>query len=450
VTDLAHELQQAIAERNFPKSSHLLEHIRKSNRIADVTELLEEEYNSISYHTLELRDHITYYLGMWDVYFAVQVSSLDMLRLLTGDLGTDPQIFMIDFVRDLLNRQDPRVDQFYISVETISRGQYAILLPDILTHRTDELENCTIFYKRGPIPLYCTANLLRTYYGYQIITATMNDRVFESVVSEKTFSIIEESLRSAGLDVAKMLVPVEPEDWDDVICKVGLVEASPEESRELRTLHRVYAARSEIFLESFRKQAAALDTILNAKTQLCNDILMSVASDRTHEMHLRAVKGLGDLGGMNVLEFLSAMLSVKDASTRNVVARALSTLASHSKWSSVGQKIPTSMLKTSTLDISKINKILNTLIAKDMPVAMVEDTLVAVVTQDSKNAAVILTRLLAKPQVSIRKAVIKVSRLLERETATSVIREALEDESPEVVAMAEEEINARWPDEVWD
>jgi len=449
VTDLALELQKAITERNFPASSHLIEHIRKADRIADVTELLEKEYNSLSYHTLELRDHITYFLGMWDVYFAVQISSLDMLRLLSKGLDTDPQIFMIDFTRNLLDTQDPRFDQFYASVETISRGQYAVLLPDILSHRASELENCVIYYRRGPVPLYCIAHLLRTYYGHQIITATMNDKVFDSVFSEKSFSMIEKSLSSAGLDVSKMLVGIEPEDWEDVICKVRLIETSPEESKELKTLYRVYAARSEIFLESFRKQAASLDTILNAKTQLCNDILMAVASDSSHEMHLRAVKGLGDLGGSDVLEYLSGLLSAEDTSTRNIAARALSTLTSHSKWSSVSHKIPASAAKTSISDISKINQILNTLIAKDMPVAMIEDTLLALVTQDSENAVDILTRLLAKPQISIKKAVIKSSKLLERDSAASVIRKALDDDSPEIVALAEEELNSRWPDEIW-
>jgi len=449
VTDLALELQKAIAERNFSASSHLLEHVRTGDMIADVTEILENEYNSLSYHTLELRDHIAYYLGMWDVYFAVQISSIDLLRFLKDDLETDPQDFMVDFARDLLDKQDQHFDQFYTSVETISRGQYAVLLPEILSYRTNELENCIIYYKRGPIPLYCTANLLRTYYGHQIVTATMNDRVFELVVSEKIFSVIAESLTSAGLDVSKMLVGVDPENWEDIVCKVSLTESSPEESKELRTLHRVYAARSEIFLESFRKQAAALDTILNAKTQLCNDILMSVALDSGHEMHLRAVKGLGDIGGTNVLEFLSGMLNTSDSSTRNVAARALSILASHSKWSSVSHRIPATTSKVTVLDISKINQILNTLLAKEMPVAMIEDTLIALVNQNSRNAADILIRLLAKPQINIKKAVIKTSKLLERENAASVIHEALEDESPEIVALAEEELNTRWPDEVW-
>jgi hypothetical protein len=449
VTDLAQELQKAIAERNFQASSHLLEHVRKADSITEVMDILEKEYNSLSYHTLEFRDHIAYYLGMWDVYFSVQISSLELLRLLRNDKGNDPQLFILDFIRDLLDKQDPRFDQFYTSVETVSRGQYAVLLPQILTHRTEELENCVIYYKRGIVPLYCTANLLRTYYGQKIVTATFNDQTFESIVNEKMFSKIAESLTSAGMNVSKMLVGVEPEDWEDTICKIRIIESPLEESKELRTLHRVYAARTEIFLESFRKQAAALDTILNAKTQLCNDVLVAVASDRTHEMRLRAVKGLGDVGGSNILEFLSRLLNDNDSSIRNVAARALSTLASHSKWSSVSHTIPSTASKMQILDISKINQILNRLLSKDMPIEMIEDTLIAIITQDRRNANSILMKLLAKPQNSIKKAVIKTSRLLDRDDAASIIRLALKDESSEIVSMAETEINSRWPDEIW-
>jgi hypothetical protein len=449
VTDLTQEIQHAINDRNFSVSSHLINHMRKAKSITEVTDALESDYNALSYHTLELRDHISYYFGMWDVYFAVQISSLDMLRLLKEDMSIDPQVFMLEFTRDLLERQDPRFNQFYASVETISKGQYAVLLPQILAHRTDELENCTIYYKSKPVPLYCTANLLRTYYGEKIISATLSDQVFEVVVGEKAFAVIERALVSAGMDISKMLVEVNPEDWEDIICKVGKTEGPPEESRELRTLHRVYAARSEIFLSSFRKQAAALDTILNSKTQLCNDILMAVAADKTHEMRLRAVKGLGDIGSTAALEFLSSMLNDSDSSVRGVAARALSTLASRSKWSTVDHRIPATASKVAALDISKINRILNTMISKEMPAAMIEDTLIAVVNQDGRNAANLLSRLLAKPQISVKKAVIKTSQLLDRKYAARVIRRALDDESPEVVALAEKELNTRWPDEIW-
>jgi hypothetical protein len=143
------------------------------------------------------------------------------------------------------------------------------------------------------------------------------------------------------------------------------------------------------------------------------------------------------------------MLNDGEPAVRNVVARAISTLASHSKWSSGGHKIPESNLKAPSLDISKINRILTTLVAKRMPVAMIEDTLIAVTTHGGRNAVHILMRLLAKPDVSIKKAVIKSSRLLQRDAAASIILTALHDESPEIVAMAEEELNSRWPDEVW-
>ena len=438
-----------MVERNFPASSYLLDRARKNNQIADVAKLLEVEYDPYPQHTLELRDHVTYYLGMWDVYFAVQVSSANMLRLLTNHVGGDVQVFMIDFVKRLLDQRDSRFNQFYASVETISKGQYAVVLPQILTLRSEELENCIIHYKRGPVPLYCTVNLLRTYYGQKIVSAIANDEIFESVVSEKTFGVIAESLQAAGIDVSKMLVGVDPAEWEEIVCKADKIESHPEESKELRTLHRVHAARSEIFLDSFRKQAAALDTILNAKTQLCNDVLMMVASDTEHDMRLRALKGLGDNGDSKSLEFLSSMLNDGEPAVRNVVARAISTLASHSKWSSFGHKTPQGNLKAPSLDISKINRILTTLVAKGMPIAMIEDTLIAVTTQGGMNAVEILIRLLAKPDANIRKAVIKSSRLLERNAAAPIVRAALKDQSPEIVAMAEEELNSRWPDEVW-
>ncbi len=447
--DIVSGIQKAIVERNFPASSHLLDHARKNNQIADVAKLLEVDYDPYPQHTLELRDHVTYYLGMWDVYFAVQISSTNMLRLLTDHVEGDVQVFMIDFVKWLLDQRDSRFNQFYASVEIISKGHYAVVLPQILTLRSEELENCIIYYKRGSVPLCCTVNLLQTYYGQKIVSAISNDEIFESVVSEKTFGIIAESLQSAGLDVSKMLVGVDSAEWEDIVCKVGKIESHNEDAKELRTLHRVHAARSEIFLDSFRKQAAALDTILNAKTQLCNDVLMMVASDDGHDMRLRALKGLGDNGDSNTLEFLSGMLNDGEPAVRNVVARAISTLASHSKWSSIGHKIPQSKLKAPSLDISKINRILTTLVAKGMPIAMIEDTLIAVATQGGRNAVDILTRLLAKPDVSIKKAVIKSSRLLERDAAASIIRTALDDESPEIVTMAEEELNSRWSDEVW-
>ena len=440
---------KAISDRNFPASSRVLDRARKDNQVVEAVDLLEAEYDSSPHHTLELRDHVTYYLGMWDVYFAVQIPPGNMLRLLTDDIERDVQVSMIHFVKRLLDERDSRFNQFYASVDTISRGQYAVLLPQILTLRTEELENCVIHCRRGSEPLYCTVNLLQTYYGQKIVSAISKDEIFETVVSEKTFGIIAESLKTAGLDVSKMLVGVDSPEWDDIVCKLGKTESHPEESKELRTLRRVHAARSEIFLDSFRKQAAALDTILNAKTQLCNDVLMMVASDSGHDMRLRALKGLGDNGDSSTLEFLSGMLNDGEPAIRNVVARAISTLASHSKWSSIDQKIPQSNLKAPRLDISKINRILTTLVAKGMPIAMIEDTLIAVTTQGGRNAVDILTRLLAKPDVSIRKAVIKSSRLLERDAAASIIRTALDDESSEVVAMAEEELNSRWPDEVW-
>jgi hypothetical protein len=443
------DLKQAILERNFLASRHLLEHARRDGKIVSIADLLEAEYEASQYHTLELRDHVASYLGIWDVYFAVQITSIQMLRLLAENKSADAAVFMLGYIRSLLERGDPRFDHFYVSVETISKGPFAVLLPDILTRRSEELEKCVIYYRTGNDPLYCTTNLLRTYYGRKIVSAILDDNVFNSVVSENVFMKIEKSLEAAGMDASRMLVSVSPKDWEDTLCIVNIVDLPHDESKELGTLHRVYTARSELFLESFRKQAAALETIQNAKTQLCNDVLMTVASNPEHEMQLRSLKVLGELGDPSTLEFLSKMIGTEDSSIRNVAARAFSTLSSHIKWSSLGHAIPPTEKPPALLDISKVNRILNTLLAKDMPYEMIEDTLVAIATQRGKNAASILTRLLSKPQLGVQLAVIRASRFLDRDDAAKVIKTALKSDVPALVDQAEKEIDERWPDEVW-
>jgi hypothetical protein len=447
--ELVTDLKQAIIERNFPASRHLLEHARRGDKMASIADLLEEEYEESQYHTLELRDHVTSYLGIWDVYFAVQLTSIQMLRLLAENKSADAVVFMLDYTRSLLERGDPLFDQFFVSVETISKGPFAVLLPAILTKRSEELENCIIYYRTGENPLYCTANLLRTYYGRKIVSAILDDKVFNSVVSEKVFMKIEESLVSAGMDPSKMLVSVSPKDWEDTLCVLNIIDAPHEESKELGTLHRVYNARSDLFLESFRKQVAALETIQSAKTQLCNDVLMTVASSPGHEMQLRALKVLGESGDSSTLEFLSRMIRIEDPSVRNVAARAFSTLSSHIKLSSVGRAISPMEKQRPLLDISKVNRILNTLLSKDMPHEMIEDTLVAIATQGGKDAASVLIQLLSKPELSVQLAVVKASRFLDRDNAAQIIRTALKSDEPVLVDLAEKEINERWSDEVW-
>lgn len=81
---------------------------------------------------------------------------------------------------------------------------------------------------------------------------------------------------------------------------------------------------------------------------------------------------------------------------------------------------------------------------------MIDDTLAAIAIQGGSDASDILMRLLAKPQVSVRMAVIKASRSLDNASAASIVRAALDDESVDVVALAEKELDTRWPDAVWD
>lgn len=448
------DIQKAIAERNYSASTYLLDDALQEGSLLELITKLEEINEAASLLTLEFRDHIFHYLGMWDIYFAVQIPSIVVLKILhENNIEKDAQVFMIDYIRGFLDAEDFRFDQFYVEVETISRGQYAILVPSVLEQRAIEFENCKIQYRKDPTPLYCTADLLKTYYGKKIVSATHNRRTQDIVVDAEQFSIIEESLVSAGLDIASMLEEFDYDSWNNFVSSTRYSADVQlySESSELSILRRVISARSNIYAENIRQQIAALNAIVLAKTQSCNDVLMDVASDNSHQIRRRILKHLGKSGDSATMGFLAGVMkNDDDESIRKEAARAYSMLTSSSQFSNIALAMPPPSTKPSTLDISKINRVLNNLISRSMPSTMIDDTLAAIAIQGGSDASDILMRLLAKPQVSVRMAVIKASRSLDNASAASIVRAALDDESVDVVALAEKELDTRWPDAVWD
>jgi len=452
LTDLELDIQKAIAERNYAASAYLLEHALQEGSLLELIKKLEEINEAASLLTLEFRDHIFHYLGMWDIYFAVQIPTVDVLQILhENNIEQDAPIFMIDHIRSLLESEDSKLNQFHIDVETISKGQYAILVPSLLSQRATEFANCKIQHRKDPTSLYCTADLLKTYYGKKIVSATHKNRVFDIVVGPELFSIIEASLISAGLDPVSMLEEIDYDSWDDLVSTKKSSIRRYSESGELSILNRVISARSNIYSNNFRHQVTALNAIVLAKTQLCNDILMSVASDNSLQLRRRALKHLGELGDTVVMEFLvKVMKNDDDESIRKEAARAYSMLTSSSQFSNIAHSMPPASKKSPPLIITEINRILNGLITKGMPSTIIDDTLAAIAIQGGSDAIDILTRLLAKPQVIVRMAVVKASRSLDNASAASIVRAALDDDSINVVALAEKELDTRWPDAVWD
>ena len=450
MTDISKDLHLAIEKKNFAASGQILDKILQEDHIGEVVDYFENLNAEATHFTLELRDHVMYFLGLWDLYFAVKIPSNELLSIMQENYSQDDiDILTMDFIRDLIEKNDERLDQSNIDIEKISKSQYAVILPQILTGRYEELESCIIPFQDGNSPHYCIANLMKTYYGKKILSATLSEKQLDVVVGKSVFSKIIDSLSSAGLETSSMLRSTTEKEWEELLCKIKESRPSEIESREIRLLNRVNIARNEIFLDSFRKQVAAMDTILSAKTQICNDVLMVIAADKENPMRRRAINALGQTGNSATMEFLSNLLDDSDSGARIEATRAYSILASEINWPGIKKIIHKPARKTPLLDIAKINHVLNTLLAKNMPTAIIEDTLTAVASQGGPHACEILEKLLTKPQPQVRLAVIKASRLLDLEDAAIIIREALNDDDPAVVDLAEKEIDKRWPDNVW-
>lgn len=450
MTNVGTELHDAIQAKNYSASSTLLNKIIEDNLVDKVAVQFGEQDTQDSHPTLEFRDHALYFMGLWELYFAIEIPSIELLVDIQERRNeNDTEIVSIELIREWIEDNDARLNQSFIDLEAISRTRFAVLLPQILTQRSEELENCVIPFRTTPNEQYCIVNLLKTYYGKKIATAALSDSNIDTVVGKKTFGKLYRNLESAGLNVGLMLEEYDSVKWNEIICNITEQHESNIKSRELRLLHRVRTARFEIFLSSFRKQVAALDTILNSKTQVCNDVLMRIASDVTNPMRRRAINALGTTGDSTTMEFLSRFMNDRDDGVKVEATRAFSLLASQSKWSGIQHKITPISQKVPLLDIAKINQVLNTLIAKNMPPALVDDTLTAVALQGNQYAIDILERLLNKPQSQIRMAVVRSTRRLEKDAAARIIKAALDDDDPEVVRLAEKEIENRWSDDVW-
>ncbi|MFW9980978.1 MAG: hypothetical protein ACFFE3_03550 [Candidatus Thorarchaeota archaeon] len=450
--DIAIQYQDAVTERDYSTSSLLIEQAMKHDALSDLIAGLETIEESVQHLTLEVRDHVFHTLGLWDIYFAVQMSSIDVLKLLDNqDTCENARIFMVDFIRTLLDRKDKRFDQFCVNIQTISKGHYAVLIPSILEQRTEELLSCMIQFNEGPPPQYCTADLLDTYYGGKIVSATHGHRAFDIVVNEAQYITIRDSLESTGMEIDSMLVKMNDDEWEDYLRKrrTSSMSKSSEEPDELLVLHRVKSARSNIYSNLFRNQVAALNAIEASKTQLCNDVLTDVVSSSAHQLRLRALRLLSQSGDLMTLEFLADLMkNDNDISIRKEAARVYSSLSSRA--AGLGH-VPLPVVTTHPfLKLSRINNILNTLISKRMPTTMIDETIQSVVYQGGSDSGEILLRLFHRPQEVIRLSVIKASRLLDKQSAAKIIKAALNDESEEIVRLAENEINARWSDDVWE
>ncbi|MFX1483910.1 MAG: HEAT repeat domain-containing protein [Promethearchaeota archaeon] len=467
--DAEERLLNAITRVDYSASSQIIDQALKDGRLPDLVREIEAIEGVPNYSSLELRDHVFYYLRMWDIYFAVQIPSRKIIRILDAQgVQRNASVFMVEFIRNLLENRDNRFDQFCANIQTISKGHYAVLIPSILEQRMEELIHCEIQFNSGPPQQYCTAELLRTYYGWKIVNAVHENRYFDIVVDEKQFSMIRDSLEASGINVDAMLVELDSSEWSQHVerrrsrhtsinddssssahnSSTDHWKSPYENSRELGILHRVKSARTIIYRNDFHQQTSALSTIIASKTQLCNDILMDIASDPSHPMRNRAIQALGYSGDSIALEFLgNIMKNGAQDSVRNVAIRAYSSLAS--KIAGLGFVAPPPATTPLVVDIAKINSLLNDMIINNVPSSILEDTLQSVASQAGAGATEILLQLFARPQERIRFALVKATRFLDKPSAAPIIRAALKDESEEVVRLAEDELDTRWPDEVW-
>ena len=458
-SDTASRFSEAVDAGDFRTSEEVLDECFSSGTV----DLVVREIRSREKQRPDLacREHVFEYCRLLPVFLELNIPSYDLLHMLRGATNReDVQSDAFELVMTLAEMRDPSLLVTEIQVEVIRESDYAVLLPWILSTRTEEMSLVRIPFstsKEG-VKRYCISDLLDTYYGRRIVWASreMKPWKYEEdsiVVGEGAFKKIESGLQTLDLEIPGLLQSVPEDEWPfHVSAIVTRRRRGQRQPPELATIHsllnsRGYASlgRDSVLLKEIIKSS------LELKTRVFSQEIIDVALSEGSDVRIEAVNALGALGGDRARDALTGLLGTSTPEVKKAAAVSLSRLESRLAWgvrpiqASVHSHIDKDRLAA---NLGRVAKELARLEGSGQE-ELTRTTIEALANVPSETSAYILKGLMRHPNAKIRKSVVQVTRVLSRETASDIIRAALQDDDPDVVGRATSIMENRWSDEVW-
>ena len=452
---------QALDNFDFIESRRIIDDVLRNDKGIDFSLYMKQRAEVQSEKDLRYRDHVFKYFHLEDVYFALRMTSYEILSKLsyvqTSEEGRQDAF---DLVITAAKAGDPTVRLNALDVEQIYNTEYAVLLPFVLTHRQEELTSIKIPFSlrtRAPRTMrYLIDELVETYYGLKIAVAAQEHQTLEVLVGSTVFAKIEAALTSMGIDLTDLLVEVHDDDWLKFVSDRQRFAYRPgEKSVELDTVRELFLSGQLIDVGNEAATRGVIDLVSNTKTATFNHILKRLASERSSRsnpsIQLRCLELLGERGDESDREFLAGLLlgdstkRVRDAS-----AKALSMLESRIAWRSkpsAPRVEPYINRDPISQDLASIVKELMGNVRKSN-LSMISDALFSLASVGGQNATSLLTELVSHPEPIIRFNVVRAARRLSRQDAFQIIKKALDDENSMVSNAALVQLEERWPDHV--
>lgn len=321
---LRHTIRQ-----DFQASSIFLQSLFQNDMIEEFSSTLKEVIEETKSPTLSVRNHITYFFSMIPIYFALHIPSYEILLIpLKEDNTEDFQSTIVQFTLASIRNDDGNISITDLDVSITSKTEYAIIIPDIISKRMIQIENCKIFYYEEPIrerTLYCISHLSKTSFGRRILLA-LDIPPSKIIITNKDWKRISKALIELKLNPSLMLVKLDREDWFEVIDNESI--RSKNNSTEIQLLEKVAYCTSllESPSDSVRMQAlkrlSAIDCIGHI------EIIKKIIATAEKKEQAKALEILSSSGLPGNIEYLSDLVRKTDGQLRTDAAKALSRLTS--------------------------------------------------------------------------------------------------------------------------
>ncbi|UCE10649.1 MAG: hypothetical protein JSW61_01595 [Candidatus Thorarchaeota archaeon] len=323
----------AVAKRDFRSSSEILLTAVTSGTTTDIAQQIGPFIEAWDHPSLSVRDHITSFLDLTPLYFAVNVHSLDIIRVFDG---TDDHASLLKavvrWVANLIEGQDPNMKQNAIDVMSIIGTAYASSLPTILDLRNSELESCKIPYSkttaRGKHRVrYNISTLMQSSFGRRLIESAIV-LPENGIVGEAGWYWTSSLLGQVGFKPEKMLTEVSQKEWYTFCRRNAAGVVCKDDRKEMIALADLRHTSESLLSPNRETQLTALTKLRANPTFVHNDALVGIVRDGESMLAALALDILETTGDASTVDALSDLVRVQDHPYRTRIARSLSNLAS--------------------------------------------------------------------------------------------------------------------------
>jgi hypothetical protein len=440
----------------------ILDEVMAKEGVEDFSTTLEKvaETDGCLFKTgLLIRDCFAEYLGFGPIYFALLMPSYDIFKeVACATSRGEAQDLLASKVLDFVEKDDSRIDLSFLEIDSLVETPFVLLIPNVLSKRTQELETCKIQYSHFSSGgqkkrRFCLSELHRTHYGRKIVSAFGLDTNY-LIIGESDFQKLHEALQSFGLDVGSILVEVSEEDWPHSVTK-RMQELDKEymSSDEVWLLYRTYIAMLGLSSDHDNMRLNALANIEGVETKFCNDALLTLIANGSTQFKMRAIRIIEKTRDHTKMDFLCSLIPHATMAFKDALLRAISTIESAQyfvpKAISTPQQQARKFPTTQDLEMAEnYMAALNQLSRSSSTVARL-DAVRAISSIKIPGVETHLRRLMKDEDPRVRLAVLDASSGMPREQAFTLVRTGLHDIDTTVEKKALQLFEERWPDSYW-